>query len=355
MTKMNDNNDSSYPKSRVKKQSNSVLYLFIITILALTGGFFFYQKSVISDQEEMQSQSIIQTTSQLVDQGSGAKSTENSQLSSDTESPLSPIIENNSSPSETTNPISETRHTDLGMEENTETDSQEIGETSLGEQSSAEADSNQAESAVVDYDKLVSQLDDFYAHLDSQPYMQAFKLPEPSREHFSKLMQKLLENPPVVTRETDDLFTLLKNTAHFFRILGKDNILVLKGILDREKESFESILQSLYLLTGEPQVMREAYSLDLHPEALYDYAGFFLNTMGGRLYLFRRDSNSRMAVNFYAIMVVDRANDSGNSRHGIDIRPAIDSLIDEIENGGNKLKMREQYLDTLYDLKVKYS
>ncbi len=38
------------------------------------------------------------------------------------------------------------------------------------------------------------------------------------------LLQKLLDNPPVVIGETDDLFTLFQNTAHFFRILGKENI-----------------------------------------------------------------------------------------------------------------------------------
>lgn len=202
---------------------------------------------------------------------------------------------------------------------------------------------------------LIDRLNEFYEHLDQQPYMQAFNLDEPSRVHFSKLIQKVVDNPPVVTRETDDLFTLLKNTAHFFRVLGKNNIVILKGILDREKASIEGILQTFYALTLHPEYLQEEYGVSLPFDALYDYAGFFLNTMGGRLYLFRRDSTSRMAVSYYAILVIDRAGSEGSRDYGIDLRPAIDFLIDEIETSGTRLRLKEQYLDTLYDLKEEYN
>jgi hypothetical protein len=201
---------------------------------------------------------------------------------------------------------------------------------------------------------LIEVMNDFYDHLDQQPYMQAFSLPEPSRIYFSKLIAKLLSNPPVVTRETDDLYTLLRNTAHFFRVLGKENMFILKGILDRERESLEILLQTFYALTYHPQALQEEYNLDLNLDSLYDYGAFFLHTMGGRLYLFRRDSTSRMAVSYYAIQVVDRANMSGEGRHGIDLLPAIDALIEEMENGGKLLTFRDEYLDSLYHLQEKY-
>ena len=96
------------------------------------------------------------------------------------------------------------------------------------------------------------------------------------------------------------------------------------------------------------------FSLTIPNDNLYDYAGFFLNTIGGRLYLFRRDSVSRMTVSYYAVLIIDKANRQGNSRLGIDLKPSIDSLIEEIENTGNNLKFKEEYLDTLYDLKEIY-
>lgn len=239
--------------------------------------------------------------------------------------------------------------------------SRQGGETPQEEESldSSSADSptgaKRQPAATVDKQRLIEELNSFYSHLDQVPYMQAFGLKEPSKVHFSRLLQKLIDNPPVVTRETDDLLTLLKNTAHFFRVLDQENITILKGILDREKKSFEQILKTFYTLTYYPEILQKEYSLTIQPEALHDYAGFFLNTIGGRLYLFRRDSASRMTVSYYAILVIDRANSEGSSRHGIDLRPAIDSLIEEIENTGKNLRFKEEYLDTLYDLKEKYN
>ena len=204
-------------------------------------------------------------------------------------------------------------------------------------------------------DILIRKLNSFYEHLDQQSYMKDFSLNTSSKIHFSRLLQRLTDAPPVVTNETNDLFTILKNTAHFFRIIGKENIIILKGILDREKASFEDVLKTFYTLTDYPEKLENEYKLTLSQDILYDYAGFFLNTMGGRLYLFRRDSASRMTVSFYAIQIVDQAIREGNNRHGIDLLPAIDFLIDEMESTGKRLLLKEDYLDTLYNLKEMYN
>lgn len=198
------------------------------------------------------------------------------------------------------------------------------------------------------------QLDAFYSHLDKQPYVQAYNLQESSEVHFKTLIEKLLDNPPKVTRESDDLYTILRNTAHFFRISGKDNILLLKGILNREKESLEKILSDYYFLINTPECFHNKYVKDVNNDALYEYACFFLNTMGGRLYLFRRDSQSRMVVTYYAILLVDLANRQQNNRHGIALKPSINMLISEMETGGSNMKGSENYLDILYDLKEAY-
>lgn len=201
---------------------------------------------------------------------------------------------------------------------------------------------------------LAEELDQFFLYLDKQPYLAEFNLPEQSKNHFIKILQKLLDQPPAITRETDDYFTLLKNTAHFFRIIGKDNTLALKGILDRERDSLERILGIFFNLTDHPDVLKQRFSLSIAQEPLYDYACFFLNTIGGRLYLFRRDAKSRIVVSYYAIRIIDHANRKGYNRLGIDLRPFIDTLIDEVEHSGNKLSFKESYLDTLYDLKETY-
>lgn len=198
------------------------------------------------------------------------------------------------------------------------------------------------------------KIEAFYARLDGQDYIKSLKLQRSSREQINKIFQKLAATPPVVTRETDDLLTILKNTAHFFRVIGKDNIILAKSIIEQEKGEYEDILAALYRLSGQADCLKDRLGLAIPETVYYDYSCFFLTTMGGRLYLFRRDSKSRMLVNYYSILMVDRANQQGTNSHGVDIRPAIGALIEEMENSGDQLKHREFYLDQLYALKEKY-
>jgi len=194
----------------------------------------------------------------------------------------------------------------------------------------------------------------FYAHLDEQDYIKNFGLQTSSQKHFTVLIQRLMDNPPVVSGEMNDLFTILQNTAHFFRIIGKDNILLIKGILDREKNQFEYVLADFYTLLHIPGCAEKSFSLQAPPKSLYDYAGFFLNTMGGRLYLFRRDSMSRLVVSYYAILLIDHANKNAANEHGIDVVTHIDQLIEEIESTSNTLLLKDAYLDKLFSLKEEY-
>lgn len=202
--------------------------------------------------------------------------------------------------------------------------------------------------------QAADKINAFYSHLDAQPYIQNFHLGEKSSVYFSQLIEKLLKNPPVITRETDDLYTVLSNTSHFYRIIGKRNITIIKTILDKEKPYIENTLAAFYVLTEDPGCLQKSFSISVPPYSIYDYAGFFLNTMGGRLYLFRRDSVSRMTVTYYAILVVDKANRMSKNRDGIQIKQAIDSLISEMENSGHQLSLKNRYLDKLYDLKERY-
>ena len=228
------------------------------------------------------------------------------------------------------------------------------GGTGEGDLEGAESASGSVRLGNETSEELADNIDDFFATLDSRDYIKDFQLDAPSDVYFPKLIQNLTDNPPVVSGETDDLFTILQNTAHFFRIIGKKNILLLKGILDRERDTFEETLADFYRLTDDPESLKEHFNLTIGEDELYAYAGFFLNTMGGRLYLFRRDSMSRMVVSFYAIQIIDKANREGRNKYGIAIKDAIDNLIIEIESSRIKLKMRDYYLDQLYDLKVRY-
>ena len=200
---------------------------------------------------------------------------------------------------------------------------------------------------------LAGSLLTFFNDLDNKPYIKAFKLEQPCLQLFNELSKKLLANPPVVTRETDDLYTILTNMAHFFRIIGRKNILLMKGILDRESDKIEDVAAELYTWTIVNQCTDERLQMEIPLDKVYEYAGFFLNTMGGRSYLFRRDSRSRLLVNYYAILIIDRANKENMNHYGLDINTMLPRLTREIEST-NQLIYKEDYLDTLYGLQEKY-
>lgn len=196
---------------------------------------------------------------------------------------------------------------------------------------------------------LAKQLHGFFQHLDQQDYLSQFSLKGSAQAHFIVLADKLLANPPVVARETDDLYTILQNTAHFFRVIGKENIQLIKTILDREQDKIEDVAGDLFMWLTAEGCQEELLPFSPPLVKVYEYAGFFLNTLGGRSYLFRRDSRSRLLVTYYAILIIDRANGLGINRHGIDISQPIQQLIPEIE-ASTQLINKEDYLDRLYQL-----
>ena len=315
----------SGPTRRIKRRTfKNFLPLFVILLGLLFVLLYFLFPQNDSDQQPASTAAVEATSSSddgpTVDQ------------SSSTAEPLTPL--NDTSPPETADQGAGTTAAPAGSE-------QEVsgaGDTASDPQCQEKA----------------ANIDNFFQRLDSRDYIQAFALGQKSSVYFPALIQRLVDNPPIVTGETTDLFTILQNTAHFFRIIGKKNILILKGILDREKATFEKVLADFYELTQQPQCLEKHFDLRVTSESIYLYSGFFLNTMGGRLYLFRRDSMSRMVVNFYAILTVENANRQGRNKYGIEIASSVDGLIDEIESSRIDLKMRDYYLDTLYDLKEKY-
>ena len=354
---MTEQSPPNRPRSRAKSGSKAFLaILAVVIILAGIGGFLYLRQPSLQGDASSRPQDNVNPPTSRTDAGD-PQSPNNPSLQSGAASNATIAASGGAEPKL---PSSETSSDSTAVSSTDGAFSQKDGLPGNGgrvESLSGEPLTSQHDqpASAEEYQHLITELNTFYTHLDQQPYMQAFGLQEPSKAHFSKLLQKLIDNPPVVTRETDDLLTLLKNTAHFFRILDKENIIVLKGILDREKKSFEQILKTFYQLTYKPEYLQKEYGLELPLETLHDYAAFFLNTIGGRLYLFRRDSASRMTISYYSILVIDRANQEGNSRLGIDLRPAIDSLIEEIDNTGKNLRFKEEYLDKLYDLKEKYN
>jgi hypothetical protein len=194
----------------------------------------------------------------------------------------------------------------------------------------------------------------FFEHLDSQDYVRGHLVQGSSLDHFMEIINKLIANPPVVVRETDDLFAILNNMAHFFRTLGPKEILFVKDILLHERELIEPTMALFYKWS---EIETECTDVDLDIKlplaGLYEYAGYFINTLGGQSYLFRRELFLRVLLRYYSILIIDRANSVDANRYGIDIRYTLNSLISEVQANAD-LKDKHLYLENLIILQEEY-
>ena len=194
----------------------------------------------------------------------------------------------------------------------------------------------------------------FFEHLDRQDYIREYNLKGSSLDHINGIINKLMANPPVVVRETDDLFAILNNMAHFFRVLGPRDILFIKDVLIHELELVEPIMALFYKWSEIlPECSENDLNIKLPLTGLYEYAGYFINTLGGQSYLFRRALYLRILIRYYSILIIDRSNSVDVNRYGIDIRYTLDALISEIQSNGD-LQNRQDYLETLLKLQESY-
>jgi hypothetical protein len=201
---------------------------------------------------------------------------------------------------------------------------------------------------------LEQQIKAFFIYLDAQDYPMVQKSANGSYGVFQKMVRQLSENPPMVTGETTDLISLTRNMAHFCRILGKRRIQFVKEVLHNETDIIESMMATFFGFYTSDECCQKDLRNCPGLGVLYEYAGFFLNTVGGRSYLLRRDSKVRILTTYYSILILDMANDAVLNRYGIDIRPYIDISIDDISNQKN-LIYPEAYVANLYRLQEKYS
>jgi hypothetical protein len=193
----------------------------------------------------------------------------------------------------------------------------------------------------------------FFHYLDDQPYVQSFQLAGGTYHQWEIAVARLSAKPPIVSGEMNSLYSMVRNVAHFYRVLGKKQILLIKQILRNESAVIEPAMQTFYQwfsmddkapcgLQGRPSLQTQ-----------YTYAGYLLNTLGGRSYLLRRGSRVRTLTTYYCVLILDRANDAQLNSVGIDIRPYIKVSANEIANQLG-LRYQKKYLARLNRLSRKY-
>lgn len=205
----------------------------------------------------------------------------------------------------------------------------------------------------IDCENLERQIIAFFSYLDKRDYIVLQNLSHGTYDLFKKVLMQLSVNLPTITNETTDIIHLTHNMAHFYRVLGKKQINLIKKILNNENDIIESIMPVFYSFYTSDKCCEEDLQGCPTLKFFYEYAGFFLNTIAGRNYLLRRDSKIRILTIFYCVLILDKANQEKLNPYGIDIRPYIYLSMNDISNQKN-LIYHKQYLTKLQSLKEKY-
>ena len=103
-----------------------------------------------------------------------------------------------------------------------------------------------ADTLPVDCEKVDAQMISFFNYLDSRSYLSAQDIDGGSAGFFRECAALLMADPPVNIAEMEDLFRLVKNVTHFYRVLGKNRLMLAKNILAAEERVLEPAMAVFY-------------------------------------------------------------------------------------------------------------
>ena len=201
--------------------------------------------------------------------------------------------------------------------------------------------------------ELEQSLQAFCKYLDAGETFRSQKTYRDSWAFFTDILATLEKKPPTISAETYRPSIIVKNSHYFFRLLRREKINIVREVLQYEADLAEPLMGVLYHWLMNGRTCDEPQSITSNLDTLYRYAGFFLNTLGGHSYLYRRDSRISLLTIYYSILVVHEANSQGFNEEGLDLRFFLPLIFGEIQSR-NDLLYAEDYLQTLTDLQLQY-
>ena len=201
--------------------------------------------------------------------------------------------------------------------------------------------------------EIEAEVTEFFAFLDSQDFVQRLDTGTTSYEHFERMIRKLSSNPPIPAGEGMDLKYMYRNIFHFFRLLNRNDLYLIRETVSHETDSMELNLDLFYRWLMMEGSSPEGEDLRPSLDVKYQYAGFFLNTIGGRAYLFRRSLGLRLLISYYCILIIHEADREGRNTYGIDVLPTILAVKNEIGNYPG-FRYRDEYVRRLNTLESYY-
>ncbi len=201
--------------------------------------------------------------------------------------------------------------------------------------------------------EMMQELADFFRYLDQRDYVKKKYSKPNAYKRFKRIINLLTVHPPVPSGESLDPDIIISNLYHFFRILPSVDLHFIRDVLQNEQEDMESILDMFYRWISLNDQCPDPKRIRPSNKEVFAYAGFFLNTTGGRAYLFRRSTALRLLVSYYSILIVHNLDREGKNFEGIDILPFVSSLREEMERF-HDLEFKEEYIKTLSQIENYY-
>ena len=194
--------------------------------------------------------------------------------------------------------------------------------------------------------EIKENISEFFHYLDQKKYIQGLRLEGSAYSRFKVILKKLAAKPPVPAADSADAAIIISNIYHFFRVLNRNDLQLIKEVILNEQDMIEINMEMFYKWFTLRGHYADQESVIPSRKVLYQYAGFFLTSTGGRAYLLRRSSFVRVLVNYYCILLIHEADTTGKNNYGIDIFPYIAPLKDEIRHYP-ELQFQNEYSEQL--------
>ena len=201
--------------------------------------------------------------------------------------------------------------------------------------------------------KVEKNISEFFIYLDQSKYVRNLTPKKKSYARFKKMLKRLAARPPIPAGEGKDPKILIQNMYHFFRVLGQKDLRLIRDVVKNEKDTTENQMEMFYTWLMLRDRCPNPKGLRPSMETLYRYAGFFLNSTGGRAYLFRRSVGVRLLTSYYCILIVHKADRKGINSYGIDILPFIAPLREEMTIYPD-FQFQQEYIDKLNQIENYY-
>jgi hypothetical protein len=202
-------------------------------------------------------------------------------------------------------------------------------------------------------ERMEREIQDYFRYLNGKGYVRHLGEGLDTHAQFKMILRKLSAKLPVPAGEGIDSSIINDNIFLLFRVLDRNDFRLTHDVLKYEQDNLEATLDLFYKWLTLGTRCPDLEGIRPSRDVLYHYAGFFLNTIGGRSYLFRRPMGLRLLCSYYSLLILQDADKQGRNSYGIDVLPFIAPLAREIALYPD-FRFKQTYLQTLAEMEKAY-